>query len=140
MRNFVLFSNFLFSVGAIPPIMGWVGCTGSLDPGCFLLGALLYTWQFPHFNALSWNLRPDYSRAGYRMMAVSHPALCRRTALRHTIGLTALCGLAPLLDVTNVWFALETLPLNAYFSYLGRFLHKIQFFSRSFQSISVCSI
>lgn len=100
--------------------MGWVGCSGTFDPGCLLLAGLLYTWQFPHFNALSWNLRPDYSRAGYRMMAVSHPALCRRVALRHTIGLTALCTTAPLLDVTNMWFALETLPLNLYFVYLGK--------------------
>lgn len=61
------------AVGAIPPMMGWVSCTGSLDPGAWLLGAILYAWQFPHFNALSWNLRPDYSRAGYRMMAVTNP-------------------------------------------------------------------
>lgn len=53
--------------------MGWVGCTGSMDPGAWLLASILYAWQFPHFNALSWNLRPDYSRAGYRMMAVTNP-------------------------------------------------------------------
>lgn len=53
--------------------MGWVGCTGALDAGALVLGVILYSWQFPHFNALSWNLRPDYSRAGYRMMAVTDP-------------------------------------------------------------------
>lgn len=114
-----LIFHFFFLVGAIPPVMGWIGCSGAFDPGCLLLAGLLYTWQFPHFNALSWNLRPDYSRAGYRMMAVSHPALCRRTALRHTIALGLLCTTAPLLDITNIWFALETLPLNTYFAYLG---------------------
>lgn len=85
-----------------------------------MLAALLYSWQFPHFNALSWNLRPDYSRAGYRMMAVTDPALCRRTALRHTVALSIFSALAPVLDVTNIWFALEMLPLNAYFIYLGK--------------------
>lgn len=70
-------------VGAIPPMMGWAACTGSLELGAWVLGAMLYSWQFPHFNALSWNLRPDYSRAGYRMMSVTHPRLCRVTALRH---------------------------------------------------------
>lgn len=99
--------------------MGWVGCTGQLDTGAWILAGLLYAWQFPHFNALSWNLRPDYSRAGYRMMAVTNPALCRRTALRYTGVITALCVAAPLLDVTNEWFALESLPLNGYFMYLG---------------------
>lgn len=99
--------------------MGWVGCTGTIDAGAWILAGLLYAWQFPHFNALSWNLRPDYSRAGYRMMAVTDPALCRRVALRYTGVITAVCCAAPLLDVTNPWFALESLPLNAYFMYLG---------------------
>ncbi|XP_059050133.1 protoheme IX farnesyltransferase, mitochondrial [Achroia grisella] len=106
-------------VGAIPPLMGWVGCTGSLDMGALVLGTILYSWQFPHFNALSWNLRPDYSRAGYRMMAVTDPALCRRVALRHTGIITATCLASPYLDVTNMWFALESLPLNIYFMYLA---------------------
>lgn len=86
----------------------------------------MYSWQFPHFNALSWNLRPDYSRAGYRMMAVSHPALCRRTALRHTIALGVFSALAPVLDVTNIWFALEMFPLNAYYIYLGNIYHYVE--------------
>lgn len=106
-------------VGAIPPLMGWAGCAGTLDTGAWILAGLLYAWQFPHFNALSWNLRPDYSRAGYRMMSVTDPALCRRTALRYTAALAGLSIAAPLLDVTNPWFALETLPLNAYFCYLA---------------------
>ena len=49
-------------VGALPPLMGWTACTGTLDPGALILGGILYSWQFPHFNALSWNLRADYSR------------------------------------------------------------------------------
>lgn len=106
-------------VGAIPPLMGWVGCAGTIDAGGWILAGLLYAWQFPHFNALSWNLRPDYSRAGYRMMAVTNPGLCRRVALRYTLALGAISLISPLYDVTNIWFALETLPLNGYFAYLG---------------------
>lgn len=59
------------------------------------------------------------------MMAVSHPALCRRVALRHTVALTALSAAAPLFDVTNAWFALESLPLNGYFIYLGNLFNLI---------------
>lgn len=55
--------------------MGWAACQGSLGAGAFVMAGLLYAWQFPHFNALSWNLRPDYSRAGYRMMAVTNPGI-----------------------------------------------------------------
>ncbi|KAL7739355.1 hypothetical protein ACLKA6_003963 [Drosophila palustris] len=110
-------------VGAIPPLMGWAGCAGSLDTGAMILAGILYAWQFPHFNALSWNLRPDYSRAGYRMMAVTNPGLCRRTALRYSFVIGGLSLLAPVADVTNYWFALETLPLNAYFCYLAYKFH-----------------
>ncbi|ESP03947.1 hypothetical protein LOTGIDRAFT_64495, partial [Lottia gigantea] len=106
-------------VGAIPPIMGWTAATGSLDTGAFLLGGILFAWQFPHFNALSWNLRPDYSRAGYRMMSVVNPQLCKRVAFRYCLVTTGLCLTAPLLDVTTWMFALDSLPLNLYLSYLG---------------------
>lgn len=40
-------------------------------------------------------------------------------ALRYTGIIGALSLSAPLLDVTNMWFALESLPLNAYFGYLA---------------------
>lgn len=106
-------------VGAIPPIMGWTAATGSLDAGALLLGAVLYSWQFPHFNALSWNLREDYSRGGYRMMSVTHPDMCRRVALRHCLALIGLSTLAPALDVTTWNFPIISLPINLYISYLG---------------------
>ena len=66
-----------FPVGAIPPLMGWAAATGGLEAGAWLMGAVLFAWQFPHFNALSWNLRADYSRAGYRMMSVTNPGARR---------------------------------------------------------------
>ncbi|GJQ87340.1 hypothetical protein Trydic_g17387 [Trypoxylus dichotomus] len=111
-------------VGAIPPLMGWAACADSLAPGAWLMAALLYCWQFPHFNALSWNLRPDYSRAGYRMMAVTNPALCRRVALRHTIAILGLSLAAPLVDTTTWWFVCESTPLNLYFIYLAYNFYK----------------
>nr|XP_055031332.1 protoheme IX farnesyltransferase, mitochondrial [Misgurnus anguillicaudatus] len=106
-------------VGAIPPVMGWTAATGSLDPGALLLGAFLFSWQFPHFNALSWNLKEDYSRGGYRMMSVTHPGLCKRVALRHSVGLIGLSALGPVLDVTTWTFPLVSLPINLYISYLA---------------------
>ncbi|KAK7002824.1 protoheme IX farnesyltransferase mitochondrial [Biomphalaria glabrata] len=106
-------------VGAIPPMMGWAACTGGLEPGAWLLAGILYSWQFPHFNALSWNLRPDYSRAGYRMMSVVDPGLCKRVAFRHCVLLTAMCLAAPPLGVTSWMFAADSLPLNLYLCYLG---------------------
>ncbi|NXF08711.1 COX10 protein, partial [Smithornis capensis] len=106
-------------VGAIPPVMGWTAATGTLDAGALLLGGILYSWQFPHFNALSWGLREDYSRGGYCMMSVTHPGLCRRVALRHCLALIGLSTVAPVLDITTWTFPIISLPINLYISYLG---------------------
>ena len=70
-------------VGAIPPLMGYAAITGVIDPAALVLATILYCWQFPHFNGLSWNLRGDYSRAGYRVMCVTDEGICRRTTIRH---------------------------------------------------------
>lgn len=69
-------------VGAMPPLMGYAAAAGSIQPASLVLAAILYCWQFPHFNALSWNLRADYTRAGYRVMCAVNQRLCRFTSLR----------------------------------------------------------
>ena len=56
--------------GAIPPMIGWVAATGSLDRGAWLLFGILFLWQFPHFHAISWMYREDYARAGIMMLPV----------------------------------------------------------------------
>lgn len=100
-------------VGAIPPMMGWAACTNSLGPEAWLLGFFLYAWQFPHFNSLAWNLRADYSKAGYRMMAVTDPKLNARVSLRYALALFPCVTLAPYLDMTSWWFAIDGNIVNA---------------------------
>ncbi|KAI7832323.1 UbiA prenyltransferase family-domain-containing protein [Gamsiella multidivaricata] len=100
-------------VGGIPPMMGWAACTDSLPAEAWLLGGLLYAWQFPHFNSLAWNLRADYSKAGYRMMAVTDPKLNARVSLRYSLGLIPLVTLVPYLDMTSWWFAIDGNIVNA---------------------------
>ena len=56
--------------GAIPPMIGWVAATGTLDRGAWLLFAILFLWQFPHFHAIAWMYREDYARAGIQMLPV----------------------------------------------------------------------
>lgn len=59
--------------GAIPPMMGWTAVTGRLDAGAWILFALLFLWQLPHFLAIAWMCREDYGRAGFPMLPVLHP-------------------------------------------------------------------
>src|SRR5579884_2447198 len=54
--------------GAMPPLIGWAAASGSLSFGAWVLFLMLFLWQFPHFTAIVWMYRHDYSRAGYRML------------------------------------------------------------------------
>jgi protoheme IX farnesyltransferase len=52
--------------GAVPPLIGWAAASGSISSGkAWILYAVLFLWQFPHFMAIAWMYREDYSRAGY---------------------------------------------------------------------------
>jgi protoheme IX farnesyltransferase len=54
--------------GAAPPLIGWAGATGSLTLEAWILYAIVFLWQFPHFMAIAWMYREDYRRAGYRLV------------------------------------------------------------------------
>ncbi|KAI9227317.1 MAG: UbiA prenyltransferase family-domain-containing protein [Piptocephalis tieghemiana] len=101
-------------VGALPPMMGWAACTGSLEPGAWLAAYLLYAWQFPHFNALSWRIREDYARAGYNMTVVRDPALNARVALRYSLSMLPIALIAPAIGLTTPFFTLNATLVNAY--------------------------
>jgi len=56
--------------GALPPLIGWAASHGSLSLGGWVLFAILFFWQFPHFMAIAWMYREDYKRAGIQMLPV----------------------------------------------------------------------
>lgn len=128
-------------VGGLPPLMGWTACGGKLLPtadypvtlflppfltdipldvsmidnplGAFSLFMLLYSWQFPHFNALSHLLRASYAQAGYKMLSVLSPQKNALVSLRHTLLLVPICSiLFPLSGLTTWTFALTSLLPN----------------------------
>jgi protoheme IX farnesyltransferase len=54
--------------GAMPPLIGWAAASGTLSFEAFVLWAVLFLWQFPHFMAIAWMYREDYARAGYLVL------------------------------------------------------------------------
>jgi protoheme IX farnesyltransferase len=56
--------------GAMPACLGWVAATGRVSAEFWALFAIQFFWQFPHFLAIAWIYREDYSRAGIRMLPV----------------------------------------------------------------------
>ena len=59
--------------GAVPPLIGWSAARGTISLEGWVLFAILFLWQFPHFLAIAWMYREDYSRAGILMLPVVEP-------------------------------------------------------------------
>jgi protoheme IX farnesyltransferase len=56
--------------GAMPPLIGFAAASGTLTAEAWVLYAILFLWQFPHFYAIAWMYREDYERAGIKMLTV----------------------------------------------------------------------
>ena len=61
--------------GALPPLIGWTAARGLIEWPAVALFAVLFVWQFPHFMAIGWMYRADYSAAGIRVTATQQPIL-----------------------------------------------------------------
>jgi len=59
--------------GAMPPLIGFAAASGTLNWDAWILYAILFLWQFPHFYAIAWMYRADYARAGILMLPVVEP-------------------------------------------------------------------
>jgi protoheme IX farnesyltransferase len=75
--------------GALPPVIGWTAAARSLDPGAFILFAIMFLWQVPHFLAIAWIYRDDYARGGFPMLPVvdRDGAFTARQAVVHSLAL-----------------------------------------------------
>lgn len=54
--------------GALPPMIGAVAASGKLDMLAWVIFAIQFFWQFPHYWAIAWVVDEDYSKAGFRML------------------------------------------------------------------------
>ena len=59
--------------GSIPPLGGWVAASGTLEPEAWVLFAILFFWQHPHFYAIALMFKEDYQKAGLKMLTVLEP-------------------------------------------------------------------
>ena len=60
--------------GAMPPLMGWTAASDEITLAGWVLFLMLFLWQFPHFLAIAWMYRSDYSKAGILMLPVVEPS------------------------------------------------------------------
>jgi protoheme IX farnesyltransferase len=100
--------------GATPPMMGWAGARGEVELGAWVLFALLFLWQLPHFLAIAWLYRADYERAGMPMLSVVDPEGGRvgRQALLYAAALLPVSLMPSALGLAGGFYALGALLLG----------------------------
>lgn len=59
--------------GALPPLIGWVVAAGQPTTYGLILFGILFAWQLPHFMAIAWNHRQDYSKGGFKFHQFNDP-------------------------------------------------------------------
>ena len=116
-------------VGGIPPLMGWAAAAGQSATGSgewrellfsegsiggWLLAGLLFAWQFPHFNSLSWPIREEYKNAGYRMLVWTNARMNGRVALRYAILCFPICAGLWWFQITDKGFLVTSSIVNAW--------------------------
>ena len=89
--------------GALPPMMGWTAVRNSLSIEAWVLFAILFCWQMPHFFSLAWMYRKDYGRAGFKMLTVldENGTRTSRQILLYTIALIPISLITTSLGITG---------------------------------------
>jgi len=107
--------------GAMPPLIGYAAACGTLTWGAWVLYAILFLWQFPHFYAIAWMYRDDYAQAGIRMLPVVEPSnesTARRIFL-FSLALVPISLLPKYLNMAGDIYLFGALALGLYFVRAG---------------------
>ncbi|MBV9264787.1 MAG: protoheme IX farnesyltransferase, partial [Acidobacteriaceae bacterium] len=107
--------------GAMPPLIGYAAAAGRLTAEAWVLYAILFLWQFPHFYAIAWMYREDYSRAGIKMLPVVEPdgESTARQILLYSVLLIPISLLPNWLGMTGVVYTVGATALGGLFLYSG---------------------
>lgn len=60
------------AAGAMPPVLGWVAISGSVEAHALLLFVIIFAWTPPHFWALAIHRHREYAAVGIPMLPVTH--------------------------------------------------------------------
>lgn len=107
--------------GAIPILIGWVAVKGDIDMRGWVLFAILFFWQIPHFLAIAWMYKKDYARAGFRVITVVDPEGHRASQqmLVYVVSLVPISLVPTLLHLTGWAYFGGALLLGLLFCWSG---------------------
>ena len=92
--------------GALPPLIGWAAAEGRISTLGWILFAVLFLWQMPHFFAIAWTYRKDYQIGGFIMLsnADENGAAVARQSFVFAIALVISTLLPTILGYTSLGF------------------------------------
>jgi len=107
--------------GAMPPLMGWVAARGDVSLEAWILFAILFLWQFPHFLAIAWMYRDDYARAGIKMLPVVEPEgrVTGQQIISYTLLLVPVSLLPTLINLAGWVYLVGAIVLGVVFLYFS---------------------
>lgn len=105
--------------GAVPPLIGWAAARGEIGLEAWVLFAILFLWQFPHFLAIAWMYREDYSRAGILMLPVVEPdgRVTSQQIVMYTLFLLPVSLLPSALGISGKIYLVGAILLGTLFLY-----------------------
>jgi protoheme IX farnesyltransferase len=101
--------------GALPAVIGWTAATNTLSIESWVLFAIVFMWQMPHFLAIAWLYRHEYAAAGIRLLPVIEPdgRSTGRQAVLYTAGLVPISLAPALVDLASPYYMMIALVLGA---------------------------
>lgn len=102
--------------GALPPLIGWAAAEGTISTMGWLIFAILFFWQMPHFYALAWMYKEDYAAAGFQMLPMKDPEgfLVAQRSIIYTVFLTIATLLVAALGFASWVYLVLVIALNLY--------------------------
>lgn len=107
--------------GALPPLIGWIAATGEPSLPGWVLFAILWFWQMPHFLAIAWMYREEYAGAGFIFLTGGDEqgVATSRQILLYTACLMVVTVAPAIIGLNNVWYLIGSFLLGLGFLVLG---------------------
>lgn len=102
--------------GALPPLIGWAAAEGRISTLGWIIFAVLFLWQMPHFFAIAWTYRKDYQKGGFVMLsnADENGAAVARQSFTFAIALVISTLLPTILGYASLGFGAVALITGCY--------------------------
>jgi protoheme IX farnesyltransferase len=107
--------------GALPPVIGWAAARNDLPVSAWVLFGIVFLWQMPHFLAIAWMYRDDYTRARIPLLPVVEPdgRSTGRQVVLYATALLPFSALPAAIGITGPVYAWGAFILGALFLALG---------------------